>query len=87
VKYREGKPEQQPWNWYAVNQAASKVPITYTSRPNATPEAELSALAAVYKFIFDCHAKKMGRPATSGPNDAMKGSKHDRATEIISKSS
>jgi hypothetical protein len=33
--------------------------ITYTSRPDATPEAELSVLANVYRFILDCHAKKM----------------------------
>jgi len=25
--------------------------ITYTPRPDATPEAELSALAAVYRFL------------------------------------
>jgi hypothetical protein len=61
--------------------------VTYSPRPDTTPEGELDALAAVYRFILDCHAKKMGRPATSGPNDAMKGSKHDRATEIIPKSS
>jgi hypothetical protein len=32
--------------------------ITYTSRPDATPEAELNVLANVYRFILDCHAKK-----------------------------
>jgi len=30
--------------------------ITYTPRPDATPEAELSALASVYRFIIDSHA-------------------------------
>ena len=29
--------------------------ITYTPRPDATPESELSALAAVYKFLLDLH--------------------------------
>jgi hypothetical protein len=50
-------------------------------RPDATPETELAALANVYAFILDS-AKKRGRPLDkSGPDDAMKGSKHDRATE------
>jgi len=54
--------------------------VVYHMRPDATPEAELDALSAVYRFILDCHAKKEDRPTTSGPDDAMKGSKHDRAT-------
>ena len=34
--------------------------IVYRPRESATPEAELSALAAVYRFILvDCQAKKM----------------------------
>ena len=35
--------------------------ITYTSRPDATPEAELDALVAVYKFVlFDSQARSGG---------------------------
>jgi hypothetical protein len=33
--------------------------ITYTSRLAATLEAELAVLANTYRFILDCHAKKM----------------------------
>jgi hypothetical protein len=33
--------------------------ITYTSRPDGTPEAELTVLANIYRFILDCHDKKM----------------------------
>jgi hypothetical protein len=33
--------------------------IIDTPRPEATPEAELHALATVYRFILDCHAKKI----------------------------
>ena len=33
--------------------------VTYSPRPDTTPEGELDALAAVYWFILDCHAKKM----------------------------
>jgi hypothetical protein len=43
--------------------------ITYTSRPDATPEAELNVLANVYRFILDCHAKKMAAEPDSC-NDA-----------------
>jgi hypothetical protein len=45
-------PEQQPWNWYAVNWVVSKVPITYTSRPDVTSEAELDVLVAIYRFVL-----------------------------------
>jgi hypothetical protein len=34
--------------------------IIYTPRPDATSQAGLSALAAVFKFVLDCHAKKVG---------------------------
>ena len=38
--------------------------ITYTPCPDATPEAELSALSAAYKFILDS-AKKNAADVTS----------------------
>ncbi len=59
---------------------AAEPEILYSPRVNATPQTELDSLAAVYRFVLDSHAKKQGRPTTSGPHDAMKGSKHDRAT-------
>ncbi len=35
--------------------------ITYTSRPYATPEAELDTLAAIYRFVlFDSQARRGG---------------------------
>jgi hypothetical protein len=60
--------------------------ISYTQRSSdATPEGEVAALANVYRFILDSHAKKEAtRPG--GPDDA-KGSKHDRARPIIQESS
>lgn len=60
----------------------SEVQISYTPRPDATQEAELNALACVYRLILDCRAMKnaAGVPSTNG--DA-KGSKHDRASRII----
>jgi hypothetical protein len=38
----------------------SEIRIVYTSRPDATPETEAATLAAVYRFLLDCQAKKKG---------------------------
>ena len=47
--------------------------ISYAPHPDAAPVAEVSALANVYKFVLDCHAKKRGRLLDkSGPDDARK---------------
>ena len=48
--------------------------ITYTPRPDATPEAELSVLANVYRFILNCHAKKLATEPASEP-DGRDGTK------------
>jgi hypothetical protein len=45
--------------------------ITYIPHPDTAPEAELSALVAVYKFVLDCRAKKVAAPE-SRPDDARK---------------
>jgi hypothetical protein len=43
--------------------------MTYNSRPDATPEAELNVLAEIYKFVlFDSQARK------GGPHDMTSGS-------------
>jgi hypothetical protein len=48
--------------------------ITYVPRPDATPEAELNALASVYSFILDSRAKKNAAGVTStNGNDAERG--------------
>ena len=54
----------------AQNIAGQPLPhIAYAPRPDATPEAEIATLAAVYKFVLDCHAKKEAtRPGS--PDDA-----------------
>jgi hypothetical protein len=56
--------------------------ITYTSRPDATPQAELNVLANVYRFILDCHAKKKGGPAKTALDD-RKGLEDDPATTRV----
>jgi hypothetical protein len=45
--------------------------ISYTPRANTTSEAEIGALANVYKFVLDCRAKKEAAPE-SRPDDARK---------------
>ena len=50
----------------------SEARIVYTPRPDATPESEVAALASVYRFLLDCHAKKKSGPATT-PDGVMKG--------------
>ena len=40
---------------------ADSPPTIYTSRPDATPEAELNALANVYRYVlFDSQARRGG---------------------------
>jgi hypothetical protein len=51
----------------------SKPCIGYTARPDASPEAESSALAAVYSFIIkSSQAKKKAGGSCAGENDARK---------------
>jgi len=49
----------------------SDPPITYTPHNDTAPGAEVSALAAVYRFIIDCRTKKEAAPE-SRPDDARK---------------
>ena len=45
--------------------------VTYAARHDATAEAEQSALANVYRFVLDRHARKEAAPE-SRPDDARK---------------
>jgi hypothetical protein len=48
--------------------------ISYIPHPDATQEAELNALASVYRFILNCRAKKNAAGVTStNGNDAERG--------------
>lgn len=49
--------------------------VAYRSRPDLD-QAELNALANVYRFILDCHAKKEGGPAQSRPESDAKESEN-----------
>jgi hypothetical protein len=67
-----------------VRRIAMKAPvhIHYTQRPDATPEAELGALASVYRFVLDCHAKKEAAPE-SRPEDPERRSDEIRANSRL----
>ncbi len=58
----------------------SETAITFTPRPDATPEAELGALAAVYKFVlFDSQASKGGPDdLTRNPTTEAEGVSKDK---------
>jgi hypothetical protein len=48
---------------------------SYAPRPDATAEAEISALANVYRFVLDWRARKEAtRPGS--PNDAERDLEH-----------
>jgi hypothetical protein len=48
--------------------------IIYTQRADTTAETELNALATVYRFILDCHAKKKAAEPAPKPDSC-----HDAA--------
>jgi hypothetical protein len=49
--------------------------VSYASRPDSTPEAELSALAAIYEFaLLNSQAKR------GGPHDLTSDSTKQRTT-------
>jgi hypothetical protein len=65
----------------------AKPSIVYRPREEATPEAELKALAAIYKFVLGCHAKKEDAPKDAAVVRAKEEVSHveqrsDRSSEI-----
>ena len=56
--------------------------VRYTPRPDSTLEGELRALANVYRFILDCHAKKKDGSAKTALDD-RKGLEDDPATTRV----
>lgn len=52
---------------------ASSGRITYTPRPETTPETERSALAEVYRFVVDARLKReAARPRQAGDLEEAK---------------
>lgn len=56
--------------------------VTYAPHPDATPEDEAAALACVYRFLLDRHAKKAAAHP-GDPDDAERSSNGIRAKDII----
>ncbi len=54
--------------------------ITYVPHPDATQEAELNALASVYRFILNCRAKKNAAVVTSTNGDDAERGLNDSAS-------
>jgi hypothetical protein len=55
-----------------------RVRSTYFPLPDITPEAELTTLANIYKFVLDCHAKKeAARPGDPDDGTKVKGDSAD----------
>ena len=55
--------------------------ISYTPRPDATPQGELSTLVSVYRFVLDCQAMKKAFP-DGRPNETERRSRETGATAI-----
>ncbi len=60
----------------------SEARIVYTPRADATSESEAVALAAVYRFLLDRHAKKKAAHP-GGPDDAKERLKNDSRARAI----
>ena len=60
----------------------SEARIVYTPRADVTSESEVVALAAVYRFLLNRHAKKMAAHP-GAPDDAEESKNARTATAII----
>jgi len=56
--------------------------LKYAPLPDATPECELDALAAVYSFVLEAHAKKKAA-ASSGQEDDVRKDDHAHIEDSI----
>jgi hypothetical protein len=56
--------------------------MTYSSRPDTTPGAEVNVLANVYRFILDSRAKKMAAEPTPEP-DSRTTTQIDRGALVL----
>jgi hypothetical protein len=61
---------------------ASNNRISYTPCPDATPESELDALAAVYAFVLEARTKKRAA-VPSGPENGVKEDEHVHTNRSI----
>jgi hypothetical protein len=57
--------------------------ITYTPRPDAMPEGELSTLANVYRFVLDSANKNAAGVTSTNGGDAKERSEDDSSARTI----
>ena len=66
-------------------QGATEGPhVSYVPQNDATPEGELSALAAVFKFILDRHERKKDAGTESGGDGGEEAAERDGIGGIVS---
>jgi hypothetical protein len=69
-----------------VERPVDKPAITYTPHPDATREAELNALAAIYNLVlFESSSSRKKATHPGGPDDVERRSDEIRARNIIPK--
>lgn len=61
----------------------SKLRITYTPRPDATPESGKRALAEVYRFILQTHKLNKKGACPGAPDDVRKDQDAHTAKTIL----
>lgn len=57
----------------AWRDAEGSLGVTYTPRPDASPEGELTALAAVYAFVIKAHEQKKAVAPTTETQGGERG--------------
>ena len=66
--------------------AMSDPRVSYTPREDATPEDEITALAAIYRLVLNCHdERKKGAGTNSGGEDGKGAAESNRTGAIVSK--
>ena len=55
--------------------------IVYVPSPDATPEGEIAALAAAYRFVLECREGKQGTDPGGGSTGRPEGSPEARPAE------
>jgi hypothetical protein len=57
--------------------------VTYTPRSDTSSELEAAALAAAYRYILDCHAKKKAAEDGGGEDDVEGGDDHQGLDDAV----
>jgi hypothetical protein len=54
-----------------------KTRLTYTPLSDATPDTELDAISAIYKFVLECHERRKVADSTGDRNEVKEDSDVD----------